>query len=146
MSIKSNQAQFDKFIIKKDEINIPSRSNDSNNLLEFYLEKNEINIKFLELSKKDKNHVIEIGLINMTTFNNKTVSAKYKFFYNESFVSLGKLEEETRSLTAYNIEKTVIFKKQMGGGKNRRFNDSEIQMGSNIQGFKDSNVQMGGNI
>ena len=42
------------------------------------------------------------------SFNNKTVLAKYKFFYNESFVSFGKLKEETTSLTAYNIEKTVI--------------------------------------
>jgi len=101
MSIKSNQAQLDKFIIKKDEINIPSRSNDSNNLLEFYLEKNEINTKFLELSKKDKNHVIEIGLINMTTFNNKTVSwtnedweQKLSIIDNEKIQTKNKTDEK----------------------------------------------------
>ncbi len=42
------------------------------------------------------------------SFNDKTVPSKYKFFYNESFVSFGKLEEETTDLTAYSIEKTVI--------------------------------------
>ena len=42
------------------------------------------------------------------SFNNKTVPSKYKFFYNESFLSFGKLEEETTDLTAYSIKKTVI--------------------------------------
>ena len=42
------------------------------------------------------------------TFNNKTVATKYKFFYNESFVSFGKLEEETTELTAYTIQKSVV--------------------------------------
>ena len=42
------------------------------------------------------------------SFNDKTVPSKYKFFYNESFVSFGKLEEETTDLPTYNIEKPVI--------------------------------------
>ncbi len=42
------------------------------------------------------------------SLNNKKVLSKYKFFYDESHVSFGKLEEEKTDLTVYSIKKTVI--------------------------------------
>ena len=80
---------FDKFSINKSDINIPSISakpivkhkiiekktlDSSNNVLEVYIDNNENNRKFLELTNKEKNQVIEIGLVNKQTFNNKQLA------------------------------------------------------------------------
>ena len=81
---KQSFLNFDDFSINKSEINVPSISakpivkqkiikrktkDSSNNVLEVYIDNNENNRKFLELTNKEKNQVIEIGLANKQTFN-----------------------------------------------------------------------------
>ena len=87
--IKQSTLNFNDFSINKLDINIPPISakpiikhkivekktlDSSNNILEVYIDNNENNRKFLELTNKEKNQVIEIGLINKQTFNNKQLA------------------------------------------------------------------------
>jgi hypothetical protein len=90
---KPKQEQLDKFTVDKNEINIPLSKVDikpkairkqiivekrvvdsSNNLLEVFIDNTSNNRKFLELSNNEKNQVIDIGLINKQTFNNKQLA------------------------------------------------------------------------
>ncbi len=86
---KQSTLNFNEFSINKSDINIPSISakpiiknkiiekktlDSSNNILEVYIDNNENNRKFLELTIKEKNQVIEIGLVNKQTFNNKQLA------------------------------------------------------------------------
>lgn len=87
--VKQTTLNFDDFSINKSDINIPSIGakpivkhkiiekktlDSSNNVLEVYIDNNENNRKFLELTNKEKNQVIEIGLVNKQTFNNKQIA------------------------------------------------------------------------
>lgn len=147
MTKKTKQTfiNIDEFSINKSDINIPSVTakpmveqkiierkviDSSNNVLEVYIDNNENNRKFLELSNKEKNQVIEIGLANKQTFNNKQLSwsnddwerklnvienknqKEKEKFENDKLTLMQKIKELERTINTNKVDFSIKIQEQ----------------------------------